>query len=126
MKNSKRPTDHCIPGEYTFLFKCEISNFPSSPVVKTLCFHCRLCGFNPWWGSYDLRGDNLIISYTESINHYNIKENIFRVNKLLIKENVFRSFPGIPMVKTPPSDAELRSFPSRGTKVPYALGCEQK
>ena len=24
--------------------------FPGSPVVKILCFHCRGHGFSPWWG----------------------------------------------------------------------------
>ena len=26
-------------------------NFPGSPVVKTLCFHCKMCGLNPWLGN---------------------------------------------------------------------------
>ena len=26
-------------------------DFPGGPVVKTLCFHCRGCGFNPWSGN---------------------------------------------------------------------------
>ena len=25
--------------------------FPGGPVVRTLCFHCRGCGFNPWSGN---------------------------------------------------------------------------
>ena len=27
------------------------SGFPGGPVVKTLRFHCRGCGFDPWWGN---------------------------------------------------------------------------
>ena len=23
------------------------------PVIETLCFHCRECGFDPWSGNYD-------------------------------------------------------------------------
>ena len=26
-------------------------DFPAHPVVKTLCFHCRGHGFEPWWGT---------------------------------------------------------------------------
>ena len=26
-------------------------DFPGDPVVKTLCFHCRGHGFDPWWGN---------------------------------------------------------------------------
>ena len=26
-------------------------NFPGGPVVKTLCFHCKACGLNPWLGN---------------------------------------------------------------------------
>ena len=62
-------------------------------------------------GDLNLRVEVLIISYTESINHYNIKENECQVNKLLIKENVFSSFPDSPMVKTLPSVAELHFLP---------------
>ena len=25
-------------------------NFPAGPVVRTLCFHCKGCGLNPWLG----------------------------------------------------------------------------
>ena len=28
-------------------------DFPGSPVVKTLSFQCRECGFNPWSGNLD-------------------------------------------------------------------------
>ena len=28
-----------------------MEDFPSGPVVKTLCFHCRGCGFDPWFSS---------------------------------------------------------------------------
>ena len=28
-------------------------DFPGGPVVKTLCFHCRGRGFNPWLGNSD-------------------------------------------------------------------------
>ena len=28
-----------------------IWDFPGGPVVKTPCFHCRGCGFNPWSGN---------------------------------------------------------------------------
>ena len=34
-------------------------DFPGSPVVKNLDFHCRACGFDPWSGklsSHMLRG----------------------------------------------------------------------
>ena len=24
-------------------------DFPGCPVVNTLCLHCRVHGFNPWW-----------------------------------------------------------------------------
>ena len=27
--------------------------FPGSPVVRTLCSHCRRPGFNPWLGNWD-------------------------------------------------------------------------
>ena len=27
------------------------TDFPGSPVVKTLRFHCRVHGFDPWWGN---------------------------------------------------------------------------
>ena len=62
-------------------------------------------------GDLNLRVEVLIISYTESINHYNIKENICQGNKLLIKENVFWIIPSSPVVKTPSSDAALRLLP---------------
>ena len=26
-------------------------DFPGGQVVKTQCFHCRGCGFNPWLGN---------------------------------------------------------------------------
>ena len=26
-------------------------DFPGDPVVKTLPFHCRGCGFDPWLGN---------------------------------------------------------------------------
>ena len=26
-------------------------DFPGSPVVKTLCFHCRVAGSIPGWGT---------------------------------------------------------------------------
>ena len=29
----------------------EEGDFPAYPVVKTLCFHCRGHGFEPWWGT---------------------------------------------------------------------------
>ena len=29
----------------------EMKDFPGGPVVKTLCFHCRGLGFNPWLGN---------------------------------------------------------------------------
>ena len=32
-------------------------DFPGRQVVKTLCFHCRGCGFDPWSG--ELRSRNL-------------------------------------------------------------------
>ena len=32
-----------------FLKKNQSGDFPDSPVVKTQDFHCRECGFNPWW-----------------------------------------------------------------------------
>ena len=34
-------------------FCCEVCSwdFPGSPVVKTPCFHCRGCRFNPWSGN---------------------------------------------------------------------------
>ena len=28
----------------------KIEDFPGGPVVKTPGFHCRGCGFYPWWG----------------------------------------------------------------------------
>ena len=28
-------------------------DFPGSPVVETLCFHCRECRFNPWLANQD-------------------------------------------------------------------------
>ena len=28
-------------------------DFSGGPVVKTLCFHCRGCGFDPWSGNWD-------------------------------------------------------------------------
>ena len=35
-----------------FSFKIKsISDFPGSPVVKTLCSQCRRHGFNPWLGN---------------------------------------------------------------------------
>ena len=30
------------------LSKCGFWDFPSGPVVKTLCFQCRGCSFDPW------------------------------------------------------------------------------
>lgn len=71
-------------------------------------------------GDLNLRVEVLIISYTESINHYNIKKNekkkkekknVCQGNKLLIKENVFWSIPSSPVVKTPPSDTALWFIP---------------
>jgi len=37
-------------GNYTSgeEFRYLIKNFLGSPVVTTLCFHCRGCWFNPW------------------------------------------------------------------------------
>ena len=32
-------------------FKTNTGDFPGSPVVKTLHFHCRGHGFDPWWGN---------------------------------------------------------------------------
>ena len=32
-------------------FKTKIRDFPGGPVVKTLCFHCRGQGFDPWLGN---------------------------------------------------------------------------
>ena len=29
----------------------DFGDFPGGPVVKTLCFHCRGCGFNPSSGN---------------------------------------------------------------------------
>ena len=26
-------------------------DFPGGPMVKTPCFQCRGCRFNPWWGN---------------------------------------------------------------------------
>ena len=28
-----------------------LRDFPGGPVVKIPGFHCRKCGFNPWWGN---------------------------------------------------------------------------
>ena len=33
--------------------KSPCRDFPSSPVVKTPCFHCRGHGFDPWSGNSD-------------------------------------------------------------------------
>ena len=30
-------------------YKNENRDFPGSPAVKTLCFHCKGSGFDPWW-----------------------------------------------------------------------------
>ena len=86
----------------------------TSLVVQWLrCCACTAgyVGSIPGWGAKISRVEDLIISYTESINHYNIKENECQVNKLLIKENVFSSFPDSPMVKTLPSVEELHFLP---------------
>ena len=32
--------------------KCLDWDFPGGPVVKTLCFHCRGRGFDPWLGKF--------------------------------------------------------------------------
>ena len=29
-------------------------DFPGGSVVKTLCFHCRGHGFDPWWGDLNM------------------------------------------------------------------------
>ena len=28
-----------------------LGDFPGSPVIRTLCFHCRQHGFDPWSGN---------------------------------------------------------------------------
>ena len=33
------------------VYKTTLGDFPGGPVVKTLCFPCRGCGFHPWLGS---------------------------------------------------------------------------
>ena len=33
-----------------FLKMCSIWDFPGGPVVKILCFRCRMCKFDPWSG----------------------------------------------------------------------------
>ena len=36
---------------YAFVLKCPTGEFPGGPVVRTLHFHCRGHGFNPWSGN---------------------------------------------------------------------------
>ena len=42
------------------VFKPLVEDFPGGPVVKTLCFHCRGHGFDPWSGIHaSVRYDSL-------------------------------------------------------------------
>ena len=35
---------------HTEVLNASLQEFPGSPVVKTLCFHCKGCGVDPWLG----------------------------------------------------------------------------
>ena len=41
----------CFPSPDGTLGCSPPRDFPGGPVVKTLCFECRGCGFNPWSGN---------------------------------------------------------------------------
>ena len=40
-----------LPPKLSKYLELLMQVFPDSPVVKTLCFHCRGSGFNPWLGT---------------------------------------------------------------------------
>ena len=40
-------------SERSWLQNLQTRDFPDSPVVKTLCFHFKEHGFNPWSGNLD-------------------------------------------------------------------------
>lgn len=42
----------CHPtSPFSFLKVLPLRYFPSGPVVRSLCFHCRAHGFDPWLGN---------------------------------------------------------------------------
>ena len=55
-------------------------NFAGAPVVKTLCFHCKGCGFDPWSG----------IPHATRCSNNNKKSNLMKVirYKLSIKNKI--------------------------------------
>ena len=42
--------------------RVRITRLPGSPEVKTLYFHCRGCGFDPWSGKYCMPPDEAYIN----------------------------------------------------------------
>ena len=55
----KRSSEYSfVPAQFRMLVASNLAvrsgrfrNFPDSPMVRTLCFHCRGPGFNPWPGN---------------------------------------------------------------------------
>ena len=47
--------EFCVSTWLGFVPSCLVKHlsrdFPGGPVVKTLCFHRRGCGFDPWSGN---------------------------------------------------------------------------
>ena len=47
-----KPNQNLSPPVWErFVSTVSPGDFPGCPVVKTLCFQCRGCGFNPWSGN---------------------------------------------------------------------------
>ena len=44
-------TQYWVNKVKIFVLKNLFGDFPSGPVVKTLHFQCRGCGFDPWSGN---------------------------------------------------------------------------
>ena len=87
------PTESKSLGNH-FLEANSDLDFPGSPMVKTLCFQCKECRFNPWFG--ELR------SY---MPHGTTK-------KKKKKKSKARGFPGGFVVKNPPVNAgDVGSIP---------------